>query len=95
MFMIRCTSVTPGLRSDERTVTIMDAQGRRDFIRLESDYLVDQSGTNYLPVVCLEEDKEKGVILIELPHESEGGNNRLWFKKSDTRLWYVTDIPGD
>lgn len=84
MLMIRCYGNTQGLRSDERTVVLHDAQGKKEFLRLDLVYLYKRGSEDFLPVTVLHEDRDKDVILIELPHESEGGTSRLWIKRSNT-----------
>ncbi len=84
MLMIRCQAITEGMRSDEKTITLLDANGKKEFLRLEPDYLVEKDGETWLPVAVLREDNSKGVYLIEFPHESEGGTNRIWVRASDT-----------
>jgi len=74
--------VSRGLRDSERTVAVRDTQGRRQFLRVEHDFLTLEKGKHYLPVgiVHISQDKQ---VLIELPHEADSGASRLWVKYSD------------
>lgn len=74
---------TPGLRDSERTVAIRDVQGRRQFLRVEAGFLVAERGRTYLPVGLVGVDEAQRVALVELPHESDAGVNRLWVGLDD------------
>jgi len=50
---------------------------------VEEDFLTLHEGKYWLPVGVINEDKNHGAVLIELPQESESGTNRLWAKLSD------------
>ena len=79
-----CERVSRGMRDSERTVTIRDAvNGRRDFLRVEADFLTFNSGRYYLPVGIVQEEPQQGLVLIELPQESETGYNRHWVRTED------------
>jgi hypothetical protein len=74
--------VSAGLRDSERTVAVRDIHGRRQFLRVEQDFLTHRDDQFYLPVgevYYTADDK----VLIELPHEADSGANRLWVHRSD------------
>jgi hypothetical protein len=77
MVQVAC-EVTPGLRDSERTVAVRDINGRRQFLRVEQDFLSQSSGQSFLPIGIVGIDEGKQLALIELPHESDAGGNRLW-----------------
>ena len=74
--------VSAGLRDSERTVAVRDIHGRRQFLRVEYDFLTRKGDKFYLPVgeVYYTADQK---VLIELPHEADSGANRLWVHRSD------------
>jgi hypothetical protein len=77
--------VTHGLRESERTVAVKDVYGRRQFLRVEEGFITTEDDKAYLPVGVVGIDKSKNVALIELPHESDGGANRLWVHLNELR----------
>lgn len=84
MAQVICERVSRGMRESELTVSVRDAvNGRRAFLRVEVDFLTFLSGHYYLPVSVLQEEPGQGLVLIELPQESEAGANRLWVRTHD------------
>lgn len=76
--------VTPGIRDEaEKTVAVRDVHGRKVFLRVEEDYLSKERGVNFLPVGIVGFDNQRELALIELPHESDSGVNRLWVNVRD------------
>jgi hypothetical protein len=88
MLHLICDKLTKGLRTSERTVAIKDWQGRTHFLRVEYDFLNHEGGREWLPVGKVSEDRGRGLVLVELPQESESGVNRLWVPESSL-LEYV------
>jgi hypothetical protein len=78
-----CEQVGPGMRDAERTVTVKDLQGRREFLRVPLGYLAVVGKAYYVPVGLVYEDPVQQVALIELPQEGECGNWRLWVRSAD------------
>jgi hypothetical protein len=78
-------SVGKGLRNSERTVAVRDVHGRREFLRVEADFLTSEGGRPWLPVGKIYEDKDRQIALIELPQEAASGTNRLWVRLSAVR----------
>ena len=78
MAKIRCKALTEGLRSSEAVASFVDVYGRRHFIRVERDFVEDQSGVFFLPVGIVHIDPKSKAVLVELPHEAETGANRIW-----------------
>jgi hypothetical protein len=78
MIKILCEQVSPGLREADAILTFLDVQGRRHFLQIEKDLLVQRNGHSYLPVGFVYRDVRTRAFLIELPHEAETGVNRLW-----------------
>jgi len=83
MVQVLC-EVTPGMRQTERTVSIQDIRGRKHFLRVEEDFIGYESGSAYLPIGVVGIDERKQLVLIELPHESDSGTNRLWVRMDQT-----------
>ena len=81
MAKIRCAGVSDGLRSSETVARFVDYNGRTHFIRVERDFVEEQSGNFFLPVGIVHVDPKTKAVLIELPHEAETGANRLWVKQ--------------
>jgi len=79
MAQVRC-EVGAGLRDTERTVSVKDVHGRRQFLRVEAGFLSKVGGRDFLPVGIVGVDESKKMALIELPHESDAGVNRLWVR---------------
>ena len=77
--------VRAGLRDSERTVTVKDVFNRRHHLRVEEGFITAEEGRYYMPIGIVGIDHEKGLALVELPHESDGGINRLWVRRSDLR----------
>ncbi len=71
-----------GLRKSEQTVAIKDAAGDRYFLPVDSAFLSNIDGRDYLPVGIVYIDQAKGLTLIELPVEADSGANRLWVPSS-------------
>ncbi len=44
MLMIKCHSNTEGMRTGDRTITVRDANGKKEYLLLDPDYLVTQGG---------------------------------------------------
>jgi hypothetical protein len=80
MAKIRCAGVSEGLRSSEAVARFVDYNGRTHFIRVERDFVEEQSGHFFLPVGIVYIDPKTKAVLVELPHEAETGANRLWVK---------------
>jgi hypothetical protein len=91
MAQIIC-EVGPGLRDTERTVAVRDVYNRKHFLRVELGFLSREGDRWYLPIGVVGIDESKGLALIELPHESDSGSNRLWtwmsehFHEDDSHL---------
>ena len=70
--------VGPGLRPSERTVAVPDVYGNKHHLRVEAGFIGEVEGRHYLPVGLIGVDEARKLALVELPHESDGGANRLW-----------------
>lgn len=53
--------------------------------RVEDGFIEAEAGRHYLPIGLVGLDDAKGLALIELPHESDAGINRLWVRQSVLR----------
>jgi hypothetical protein len=84
MAQVLC-EVSAGLRDSERTVTVRDVYGHKQFLRVEEGFLASVGSQWYLPVGVVGIDEAKKLALIELPHEADSGINRLWVRASDLR----------
>lgn len=70
--------VSPGLRDTERTVSVKDVHGHRQYLRVEAGFLPRRGDRSFLPVGIVGVDEDKKMALIELPHKSDAGMNRIW-----------------
>ncbi len=77
--------ISPGLRATEKTVAVKDIYGRRQYLRVEEGFLAQVGSQSFLPVGIVGIDDAKAVSLIELPHESDAGVNRLWVRNAELR----------
>ncbi len=84
MAQVLC-EVSPGLRDGEQTVAVKDIHGRRQYLRVEEGFLAQEGTDLYLPVGIIGLDEAKKMALIELPHESDAGVNRLWVHLRELR----------
>ena len=87
-----CERVGPGMRESERTVAVKDVQGKREYLRVPQGFLTVVGEQHYLPVGVVYEDKNKGLVLVELPQEGECGSSRLWVRKGDL-IYYPNGKP--
>jgi hypothetical protein len=71
------------MRDSERTVAVRDVQGRREFLRVPDGFLTAVGEKYYLPVGVVYEDRDKQLVLVELPQEGECGSSRLWVRVGD------------
>jgi hypothetical protein len=83
MLHLRCQEVGKGLRDSERSVTVKDWQGKKDYLRFEAGFLYREADAYWFPVGKIADDPTKGVVLIEYPQESERGNWRIWVATTD------------
>ena len=81
------TGVWPSAEIKEKMPRILwlRSDGRSE----EANHLENATGLKVAvstgaPSTWEEIQQDVQVILIELPHESEGGTSRLWIKRSDT-----------
>jgi hypothetical protein len=85
MAQIVCESVSRGLREEERTVCVRNAvNDLRSFLRVEADFLTFHQGKYYITVGVVQEEPQRGLLLVELPQEPDAGSTRLWVRASDT-----------
>jgi hypothetical protein len=82
MAQVRC-EVSDGLRPAEATVAVVDVHDRRQFLRVERDFLTAVAGQWFLPVGVAHDDRHQPWVLIELPHEADSGVNRLWVRREN------------
>jgi hypothetical protein len=52
---------------------------------VEEGFITAEGGRPYMPIGLVGLDNNKGLALIELPHESDSGISRLWVRQSDLR----------
>jgi hypothetical protein len=75
--LVRC-EVSDGLRPSEVTVGVPDVHDRRQFLRVERDFLHMIEGQPYMTIGVVQDDPRQPWVLVELPHEADSGANRLW-----------------
>jgi hypothetical protein len=78
-------SVAAGFREGELTIGVSDESGRRQNLRVNKNLVASEGGKHYLAVGIVELDYKRKRALIELPHESDSGANRLWVPFSSFR----------
>lgn len=84
MAQLVCETVSKGMRDEERTVCVRNAvTGQRSFLRVEADFLTLHGEKHFLPVGVVQEEPQKGLVLVELPQEPDAGNTRLWVRAAD------------
>jgi hypothetical protein len=81
MTQVRC-EISDGLRPTEATVAVADVKDRRQFLRVERDFLTAVEGQWFLPIGVVHDDRHSPWVLIELPHEADSGINRLWVARA-------------
>ena len=42
------------------------------------DFVTRRQGQTYLPIGVVYKDRDKGVALIEFPHQADSGASRIW-----------------
>ena len=62
-------------------MAVTDVQDRRQFLRIERDFLNTVEGQWFLSVGVVYDDRQQPWVLIELPHEADSGANRLWVRR--------------
>jgi hypothetical protein len=77
MAYVQC-EVQDGLRASEATVSVTTIDGDQLFLRVERDFVQHQGDKNLLPIGIVFSESDR--TLIELPHESDSGMNRLWVR---------------
>jgi hypothetical protein len=82
MILVRC-EVHPGLGCEDASVAVRDVQNVHAFLHVDQAFLSRRQGRAYLPVGVVRRDRERGVALIELPHEADSGAHRLWVPLTD------------
>jgi hypothetical protein len=83
MAAILCEEVGSGMRPSERCVSVRDIQGHREWLLVEHDFLTVYRNKTYLPVGIIQVNHERGLFLVEFPHEAAMGGNRIWVRASD------------
>ena len=87
MRLLRCESVSPGLRPEEVSVDVRNVvTGQRSAFRVEADFLSVHEGKNYITVGVIQEEPQQGLVLVELPQATDVGPLRLWVRSSDLLL---------
>ncbi len=69
----------------EVVVGVQDEAGCRQFLSVSNGMVTQDGGKSYLAIGVVEVDARKKRVLIELPHESDSGVNRLWVPLSAFR----------
>lgn len=75
---IKCFGIADGMRFEEKVAILCDAHDDLDYVSVDADFLTRSNGDYLLPVYVLGQNETGDLALIELPQESERGNNRLW-----------------
>jgi hypothetical protein len=84
MAEVLCESVSPGMRSDERTVSVRNVvTNGQSYLRVPADYLTHLEERYYLPLGVIQDEPQHGLVLVELTQEPDAGATRLWVRTSD------------
>jgi hypothetical protein len=75
--------VRPGLASFVRFAIVTGADGRRESLQVDADFLTHENGTALLPVGVVYQEKDRA--LIEFPTMADSGAERLWVSTSALR----------
>ncbi len=71
--------VHPGVWTDDASVAVHDLEtNERHFLHVDRAFLTQKKGQSYLPIGVVYKDRDKGVALIEFPHEADSGSHRAW-----------------
>lgn len=81
---IECLAV-PSALHDTQVVTVTDADGNEQYLRVARGFLTAVGGRAYLPIRVVELDRSTGRALVQLPYEADSGMNRLWVKLDQFR----------
>jgi hypothetical protein len=82
MTRVRCeTRKSTG--SGRLVAGVGDVYGRRHFMLVDRDFLIEREGIPYLPVGVVFRDQDKGVALIEFADEADSGAWRAWVPLDD------------
>ena len=81
MAYVECI-VEDGLRPSEVSVGVQDMDGRRIYLRVERDFV---QKNHLLPIGIVYKDFPRKRALIELPHEADNGDNRLWVSEDQLK----------
>ncbi len=84
MALVLC-EVSDGFRDSEATVGVRAFDGDEQFLRVERDFLTENSGCYYLSVGLILKDQSGQFALIELPHEADSGAARLWVETENLK----------
>ena len=71
-------SIKPGFLPGEWAVSVPDETGRRQNLRVNKNLVSAVGAKHYLAIGIVELDYRHKRVLVELPHESDSGINRLW-----------------
>jgi hypothetical protein len=71
------------MRASERCVSVRDVRGRLEWLLVEQDFLAVRQKETYLPIGVIQIDRDRGVVLVEFPHEAATGGNRVWARSCD------------
>ena len=81
---IECTA-TPSDLHNTQIVTVSDAAGNEQFLRVAKGFLTEVRGRTFLPIRVIELDSVGGRVLVQLPYEADSGVNRIWVDPSRFR----------
>jgi hypothetical protein len=70
--------VRPGSSDIVVSAGVRDIYNVPTYIWAPPDFIVRRNGQTYLPIGVVYKDRDKGVALIEFPHQADSGASRLW-----------------
>jgi hypothetical protein len=70
--------VRPGSSEIVVSAGVRDIHNEPTYIWAPPDFITRRQGRTYLPIGVVYKDRDKGVALIEFPHQADSGASRLW-----------------
>ncbi|RUL89628.1 hypothetical protein [Tautonia sociabilis] len=74
---VRC-ELSAGLRDDHLTASVVDDEGRVQYLDVTPGLINRHDGIPFLPVGFVQIDRERRRVLVEFPCEAYSGANRAW-----------------
>jgi hypothetical protein len=70
--------IHPGSSEIVVSVGVKDVYNVETYLWAPPDFVTRRNGQTYLPIGVVYTDRDKGVALIEFPHQADSGASRIW-----------------